>query len=270
MEVYIEYVVIDNLIINCILLYLTALTLKIRTSKLRIFLSSLVGTVVAVLVPLFTLENGYLLVIKLVLLITMVLILGEFSTVKHFILSCLTLLFFTFLLGGVIIACFYLSGVDYSVYFSLNYDSFMPVGISVFIVVVTAKIIIKAVNYLVKERDLTPFTRRCAIVVNKKKIVTVGFVDSGNRLYGGLTGGPVIVLSKKLFDKVMALGALESVSGLTVETVSGKTDLKLYSIDKLMIYNGERVNIYNNVLIACAENGNFNEGFELLLHPSLC
>ena len=270
MEVYVEYVVIDNFIINCALLYLTALTLKIKTNKLRVILSSLLGTCVAVIVPLFTLDNGYLILIKILLCILMVIIIGSYKSVKQFILSILTLILYTFLMGGVIMGCFYLAGVDYTVYFSVNYDSFIPVGISIFIVLVTAKLIAFAINHFVKERDLKPFTRRCAIVVGKKKVIAVGFIDSGNRLYGGLTGSPVIVLSKKLFEKVYALGVKESVLGLTVETVSGKSDLKLYSIDKLMIYNGEKVNIFNNVLIACAENGNFNEGFELLLHPSLC
>ena len=267
---YIEYAVIDNLVINSILLYLTALTLKVRTSKLRIFLSALFGTVVAILVPLFTLETGYLTLIKTLLLIVMTLILGDYVHAKCFVLTAITLLFYTFLFGGVIIACFYLAGVDYRVYFSLNYDSFMPVGISVLIVFITSKILIKAINYLVKERNLKPFTRRCALVVGKRKIVTIGFIDSGNMLYGGITSSPVIVLSKKLFDRVYELGVKECFSGLTALTVSGKTDLKLYTIDKLLIYNGEKVNIFNNVLIACAENGNFNDGFDVLLHPSLC
>lgn len=41
MQVYIEYVVIDNLFINYVLLYVTALLLKVKTSRLKLFLSAL-------------------------------------------------------------------------------------------------------------------------------------------------------------------------------------------------------------------------------------
>ncbi|MBR6737047.1 MAG: sigma-E processing peptidase SpoIIGA [Clostridia bacterium] len=270
MQVYIEYVVIDNLFINYVLLYVTALLLKVKTSRLKLFLSALLGTAVAVIVPLFTLDNGYMLLIKTCLALLMVLIIGAYPSVKKYLYTVICFVLITFLFGGAVIMLFYLSGTSFEVYFSLNYDSFMPVGISVFIVFVLSKLLTASIKTLLKERDLKPFTRRCAIVVGKKKIITVGFIDSGNRLYGGLTLSPVIVASKELFTRVLSLGAVKGVCDLQVETVSGKTDLKLYSIDKLMIYNGDRVNIFNNVLIACAESGNFSEGFELLLHPSLC
>ena len=134
MEVYVEYVIIDNLIIDFLLLKLSTKTVQVRSSLIRLLLSSVIGTVVAVIMPLFTLNNVLQVMVKLLLSITMCLISAKTDSLKKHIVNFLFFVFYTFLLGGAIIALFYFAGVDYNLYFTLNYNSFMPIGITVLIV----------------------------------------------------------------------------------------------------------------------------------------
>ncbi len=268
---YIEYVIIDNFIINYLLLKTSMASSRAKTCKLKLSISASVGTIVAVLMPLFNISSGFLILIKINLGLLMVLIAGEYLTVKKLMVSLGFFVGYTFLAGGMIIALFFLSGIDYTVYFSVNYNSFMPVGISVLLVYIFTKLTLYLITNLLKIRDIKPFVRRCIIVVSGKKFKVNGFIDSGNRLFDKKSGLPIIVVSKSLFEK-LNLGEVKLIakSSLTVNTVNGESVMKIYAVDKLLIYNGEYANIINNVMIVKSEF-DFEKGeeYDVLLNPSL-
>ena len=82
MEVYIEYVLLDNLIINSVLLDFTNKTLKLKVNKFRIFLSAMLGTIVAIILPFVKLSNSILIVLKIILGICMSAILKNHKSIK--------------------------------------------------------------------------------------------------------------------------------------------------------------------------------------------
>ena len=62
MEIVVEYVLIDNLVVNYLILYTTAFALKINFKKYRLFFSVLFGTALAFVFPILNL-NAVLLVV---------------------------------------------------------------------------------------------------------------------------------------------------------------------------------------------------------------
>ena len=64
MEVYIEYVIIDNFIIDMLILLFTSLVLGSKVGKLRLVLSTLIGVVGAIFMPFIYLPNIILFFIK--------------------------------------------------------------------------------------------------------------------------------------------------------------------------------------------------------------
>lgn len=269
MVVYIEYAFIDNLIINYVLLACSTTCAKIKTKPLYLILSSLLGTVVALIVPLVDLNGVLLVFLKLTLGALMVYISGRYVTLKKYIITFSIFLAFTFLCGGFLIAVFSFAGIDYKVYFNLNYDSAVPIGLSVLIVYAVCKVLVKVAFLLLKERALRPFIRSCVVIINGQKFKTQGFIDSGNGLYEKRSGLPVVVASKPLYEKLIMAGVKKNSTNLEFDTVSGTSTMELYIIDKLLIYNGISVNILNNVLLGVSKvTQNFN-GYELLLHPAL-
>ena len=268
---YIEYVIIDNFIIDYLLLKTTMVSSRVKTKNLRLVLSSIIGTIVAVIMPFFEMSNGFLILLKLNLAFIMVIIAGEFLSIKKLLISYAFFILFTFLFGGILIGVFYLADVDYVLYFSINYNSFLPVGISVLVVYAGAKFTIYLIKNLLKSRDIEPFIRLCVIIVSGRRYKVNGYIDSGNRLFDKSTGLPIVVISKRMFDKINSQEEkLILKSKMSIDTVGGKSVMQIYVLDKLLIYNGEQENIINNVLIGKSEFNFESDGnYDLLLNPSI-
>ena len=78
MDVYIEYVIIDNLIIDYLLLTNTYRILRIKTIKAWIFFCAILGTIFAIVLPIINLKNVYKTIIKLIFSFMLVFISARF------------------------------------------------------------------------------------------------------------------------------------------------------------------------------------------------
>ena len=193
----------------------------------------------------------------------------KFANFKRYFLTVFLFIILTFLSGGFIIATFYFLGIDYQSYFILNYDSVLPIGVSVLLIYALSFSLLRLGKMLVKERNSRPFLRNCVLVINKKKFKIKGFIDSGNSLYDARSSLPVVVCSKPLYERLKGSGLKKSISKMAFDTVSGSSEMQLFIIDELLIYNGVTVNIFNNVLLGVSEFGFLSSDYELLLHPEL-
>ena len=206
---------------------------------------------------------------KILLAFLMVFIGGKYITFKKYFLTLSVFLLFTFLSGGFLIALFTFANIDYENYFILNYDSVLPIGVTLLAIYILYKTCLFFIKKLLQFRNLNPFLRNWVIVINKKRFSVKGFIDSGNGLYDKKSGLPVIVCSNGFFLELKKTAIKKSVSTLVFDTVSGSSEMKLYVINKLMIYNGVSVNTFNNVLLGVSPFGFNSDNYQLLLHPSL-
>lgn len=271
MQVYIEYAFIDNFIIDFLLIKISTKCAKIKTSFFKILIASFIGTVIAIALPLFNIDNFFILPIKITLGFLIIYIGGSYVKLVDYFISSFYFFIFTFLSGGAIIALFNLANIDYESYFILNYNSFIPIGITFLMVYLVTKSLIWLVEKLVKGLETETFRRKCEVYINNKKILADGFIDTGNKLYDNLTGLPVIVASKTFIKKLAEKGALPNTyRKLNIETVNGESTIKIFYIDKLLIYKGVNLNIYNNVLIGEGSSNLYVDGYcDLLLHYTL-
>ncbi len=271
MQVYIEYVIIDNFIIDYLLISLSLKVANVKTNKLRKILSALIGTIVAVIMPLINIDNLYLFLIKIVLAVLMCYLAGSFTSIKKYLITLASFFAFTFLSGGVIIAIFYFADVDYFQDYNFNYDSIFPIGFTILIIYILYLLLKTLISKILKIKSINPFIRKCILVLDKKRFNVLGFIDTGNRLFDAKTGLPIIVGSKNLFLKIKGLNiTLKEGGDIQVKTATGNGKIKIYFVDKLLIYNGQNVNIYNNVMIGRADSDFYDDvKYELLLNPSL-
>ncbi len=103
MQVYIEYAILDNFFVDYFLLRQAAVLLRVPFKKRRLILSSVIGTVVAVVLPLFDLPTVVGFILK-ILLGTVI----SFTAVNHrnflgYIKYFNVFFLLTFFLGCVII-----------------------------------------------------------------------------------------------------------------------------------------------------------------------
>lgn len=259
MTVYIEYVLIDNFLIDYLLLKATFSTTGISVRKGRLFLCAIFGAVTAIVYPFF--ENFYILqtVFKIFSGLLIVLIAVKFSSVKSYVINALIFFLYTFLMGGAIIGIYNLLNIPYQTEISV---AFMV--IPVYLLITGMERVIK---YLYRRREIMKLTVKVELEFSNKKVALNGFYDTGNGVYDG--DSPVIFCTKKTFTEIVGDNLLRAkLKKICIFTVNGETENFAVSLDKIKIYNKDEPNIYNNVTL-CATKNSVGDGYDVILHPAL-
>lgn len=258
MTVYIEYVLIDNFIIDYLLLKATFSTTGIAVKKSRLFLCALFGGIVALLFPL--LENFYLLqtLLKILSGLLIVLLAVKSKSIRGYVINTTVFFSYTFITGGAILGVYNLLGINYSTEFSV-----VTIVIPVYFLL---KGFICVVKYLYRRKDIASLKTKVQMVFRGREIVASGFYDTGNGVYDG--DSPVIFCEKGAFFRLIGDALLEcKLKKIPINTVSGQVENFAVKLDVLKIYNKDEPNIYNNVTLCAVKS--VGEGYEVILHPAL-
>lgn len=226
MTVYIEQVVIDNLAVNLAVILATLKALRLSVKRLRLLFAALLGTAFAVAFPFI---KSYAAVYKLICAALMVALFGMGKGVRGYVLTFITFVGFSFLLGGVVFGLHYFP-IDANGSFSLPQSGIL--GLTVMGVLFTYYVL-NAVKCAYTARTHThEQTLDVSFKNGNKAFCGLAGVDTGNNLYDNLTGKPVIILSKGLIE----LKGGERL--IRLNTVSGSAELPLVALKEFKI--GER------------------------------
>jgi stage II sporulation protein GA (sporulation sigma-E factor processing peptidase) len=273
MIVYIEFVIIDNMVIDYILLYILFKCIKKEVKWWRLFISCILGTAVAVLLPLVSLNTMLLFFIKLITGILMVYVCREYKTFKEFVTAAILFFLFTFLLGGIIIGLFFMLKIDYSIENNFNYISNIPIGLILLTAFIMGIVLRITFLKLYKKRNINQFIYNCGLYLNNIKINSKGFMDSGNQLYDYMNDSPVIITGRNTASRLFKEGLFTNGTKarfLEFSTIGGKGKMLIFKIDKLEIYIGNTMNIINNITLGISPyHIKGNEDYDLILHPAL-
>lgn len=269
MVVYVEYVFIDNIIIDLLLLALARKTLKIQSRILILLIPSAVGATVATIMPLVSLGAGWLFLVRVTLGLVMVALSGKFRNFKEYIFCYYLFIFYTFLFGGGVAALFYAANIRYDMLTGINAANF-PLGLSVLACIGLYFLTTKVVNKIYKRKELTSFLVNCSVRFDGESFLMRGFIDSGNRLVYKKTGSPVVLCSPSAAKKMFFAKNLPKIGEIDVNTVSGGAKIEIYKIDGIVIYRGDMPNIINNVVMGLSDFEFDRDGeYDLLLNPVL-
>lgn len=237
MTIYVEYVVIDNMAINTLLLFLTKYLLKLKTNKWRIVLSATLGTIVALLSPL--LPNIVNLLIKLPLAILMLILAFELKTFKKLSITFLTFLSCTFVFGGAVLGFMEILGINFSTKNGIVYEYKIPIGFVVCVAGVMFVCIKNIAKYVANKNINSKLTYKANIEFNGNKVSVIAFLDSGNKIL--VDGKPVCIINFKTFNALCPnieladilmknLSKLENFKYIEVASI-GNSKQKLLSFD---------------------------------------
>ncbi|MBQ7579313.1 MAG: sigma-E processing peptidase SpoIIGA [Clostridia bacterium] len=285
MKIYIEYVVIDNLIINFLLLLITSKCLHLKANKLRLILSAMLGTAVAVLLPLINMQMWLLILTKCALGIMMVLIAYKIKNFKTFAISLIVFVSLTFLMGGACVSLILLVGGNINTnYSSMGYDAKIPLGLMLLIISAYIWLISIIARHFYRRRDCVNFMAKVTLELNGHTAVFNGFIDSGNRLFDNKTGLPVIIVSKSALKNVLTKEVLQKIEEnqtnpnkelktahfIQYSTLSGKTKPMLVFAPHKLEYEFKGKKFISNVMVGVADY-NFCDSisYDALLHPCM-
>ena len=258
MTVYIEYLLLDNLIIDYLLLKATFSTTGISVKKGRLFLSALIGTFFAFVLPLLNLNKVILTIIKIAVGLLMTLTCTTYATKKAYYISTVIFFLYTFLVGGIITGVYNLLAI--------------PTGTEVCVATVilpaylSIKGVVSVVKFLYRRKGVYSLTYKTQIVVNGKGVVGQGFLDTGNTVFDG--DNPVIFCHKSLAQKFFDMGVILPLKKITLTTIDGITQKTAFTAQKIEIYVGDKNNIYNNVTV-CVTSDGYDGLYQIILNPCM-
>ena len=198
MTIYIDIVLIENLIMNSIILLATGLILKEKIKTTRILLASLIGAIYSIVSYMSILEIYSSIILKIILSIVMVYVAFNPQTMKKMWKDILIFYLTSFVFGGVAFALIYIvkpqdilmrNGLFLGTY---PLKTIMLGAIIAFIIIMTAFSVVKS---KITKKDMFC---EVEIKLNEKIIETTAMLDTGNLLKEPITNTPVIVVEHTL------------------------------------------------------------------------
>jgi len=282
MKIYIEVAIIDNLVINFLLLYLTSKVFKITGNKLLIFFASLIGTIFAIILPLIRAGEAVLFCLKIMLGVCMVYLALKPKTFKKLVAEFILFFMMTFLLGGLIYAVFELFKIDVYSFVLLTNSAIYPISIFILAVFIFVFLSCKVIKILFNQIKSANKKFKIKISKGNKNYYFQALFDSGNLLQDEKTSLPVCVIShcafKKIYKEVSLIdlvlkkvvGGLNQAHYISFSTISGsKNNMLVFRPDKLEIFNGKNWISKEIMLGVSLVNFSKKASFDLLLN-SMC
>jgi stage II sporulation protein GA (sporulation sigma-E factor processing peptidase) len=273
MTIYIDVVLIENLIMNYIILLAVAVILKIKIIHIRILISSLIGAIYAIFAYTSSLEIYSTVILKILLSIIMIYIAFYPQNIKTMCKQVLIFYLTSFAFGGAAFSLLYFirpqdilmkNGVLLGTY---PLKTVMLSGIVGFIVVVIA---FKIVKTKISKKDMFC---NLSIKINNKEIKTKAMIDTGNLLKEPITNTPVVVVEHTLLYEIIPKEILNNLNNILGGDFSNVPDdikdeyaLKLkvipfsslgrqngmllgIKVDEIKLINDENINITNKVIM---------------------
>ena len=199
MEIYLDIVILENIVINYLILLVTSRFSKNRTSSLRLFLGSVAGTAYLVLMILLPDTQVYAtLFSKFLLSVAMVAMAFNFRKISAFMKTLALFYATTFIFAGAAFALMFFSK-DWGIVRNgllITPLTFIDAKLTELLLAVAVALIIFRVVWdtvqskFVKEKLLVDIS----IAVENKSIELSALVDTGNSLHDPLTNLPVVVV----------------------------------------------------------------------------
>lgn len=240
MTIYIDVVLIENLIMNYIILLATGLILKIKIKHIRLIIGSLLGAIYTIIGYIGILEIYSSFILKIILSIMIVYIAYYPQTLKKMWKELLFFYLTSFVFGGVAFSLIYIVKPQEIIMKNGLFLGTYPLktvilgAIVAFVIIITAFKIIKS---KISKKDLI-----CEITVEieDKKISTNALIDTGNMLKEPITNTPVVVIERTLLYDVIPkeiLNHLEEIIGGDFKEIPEEIKNKYVSKLKLIPYS---------------------------------
>lgn len=250
MTIYIDIIIVENLIMNYIILYATGLISKSKISHLRIFFASAIGAIYAITEYISKLNIYSNMLVKIILSIVIVFVAFYPQNVKKLCKQLVLFYLTTFTFGGVATYLIYVLKPQ-----NIVIKNGMYVGTYVLKVIFIGAIvgtIILIIAFKFAKNKITKKDMICKVKIklNGKEVLLDTMVDTGNMLKEPLTGNPVVVVEKtSLYDLMPKeiLNNTESILGGDFEKIP--EDIKDEYISRLKIIPFSSLGKQNGMLI---------------------
>lgn len=247
MEIIIEYIIIDNLVINFLILFISCKILKNKIIFWRLAFSSVLGAIVSLILPILILPTFALIILKLILGIIMTLISLPSQTFKKVLVSFLTFVAMTGVMGGICFLIIFLVSDSFNFDILITYSSEISIGIILFICSLTTYFIIQLIKIFYRRKNINNFVYETIFLNNGRTVKINSYLDSGNTLIDPETNKPVIIIDYSLFEKLCCLplekiltkkikSEVKNPHYILFNTVGKKSEMFVFQVESMKIF----------------------------------
>lgn len=240
MEIYIEYVLIENFLYDFTLLWLAFRAARVKVSGWKLSLSACFGAVFAAVFPLLRIPLALGALVKIAMgALLCILVFERISTRKQwgkYLLTVILFFAFSFGFGGTLLV----------VYGPLSMGGKVPSGLVFLGFTILSAVGVWLVKRLYARRVLFRRVYPCTLCIGEKRIHTEGFYDSGN--FAMKNNLPVCFVSPVLIYDLVGMEILKEggqvCDEMQISTLAGEKTVPLYEGKIAVEADGETVCVH--------------------------
>ena len=240
MTIYIDIVLIENLIMNYIILLATGIVAKIQIKHIRLIIASLLGAIYTVISYMKVLEIYSNFLLKLLLSIIIIYIAYNPQRMRKMWKMLLIFYMVSFVFGGAAFALIYFIKPQDIIMRNGLFLGTYPLKTVILGAIVAFSLIIGTFKILKSKISKKDIICSIEINLNNKKIKTNALIDTGNMLKEPFSNTPVVVIEKTLLYDCMPkeiLNHLDEIIGGDFKNIPEKIQQKYISKLKLIPFS---------------------------------
>ena len=209
--IYIDIIFLENLIMNAIILYATAIILKIKPEMLRIILSSAIGSLYVIIEYVTEITIYTSITSKAILAITMIYVAFNPQNVKKMWKQVAIFYLTSFVFGGVsLYLIYYINPQEILTKNGMFVGNYVlkVIMLGAIVAFITIKISLKIIKTRITSKDMY-----CKIKfkIGENYIETKAMIDTGNLAKEPITNIPVVIVESTLLENAIPLDILNNV-----------------------------------------------------------
>ena len=249
MTIYIDIVLLENLCMNYIILFGTGYIIKLKIKHIRIFASSIIGAIYAILAyaeifPLYA--NAF---VKIILSICMVYIAFNPKNIKGIIKELVVFYLVSFALGGCAFALLYIVRPQDIFIKDGVYIGTYPIKIALLGGIVGFAITYIAFKVVKSRMSKSELIYDMKIKINEKEILTKVMLDTGNMLKDPISNNPVALIEKKVLNNILPKELLENTKNMLGGDFKERDNIENEYITRLRIIPFTSVGKQNGMML---------------------
>ena len=214
MTMYIDIVIIENLIMNYIILYATGIVTKVKMKKIRVLISSLIGAIFVAIQYVTNLKIYSNIIVKTILSILMIFIAFNPQKIKQLGKQLILFYLTTFTFGGVATYLIYVIKPQDIIIkngmFAGQYV-FKVIFLGAILAVIVIKFSIKIIKTKINTKDMYC---NIEIKLDSKIIKTKAMIDTGNLAKEPITNTPVVIVESSLLESYLPKELLRNIDNV--------------------------------------------------------
>lgn len=292
--IYGDILIAENIIMNLIIIWLTAYLTKLKTNIIKMLIGSIIGAIYAILIYLPSIEILKGISLKLALSVIVIFVVFSPGKLRDFIKSFTIFYLTSFLFGGIAFALIFMFNNKINPKQVINLSD---VTITLLLVTCVIGYFINKISfeYIQKRISKESLINKINISIDGKEKEAIGLFDTANFLKDPISKSPVIVVEYKLVEDILPLEIkdifinhqekdIEKVS-LSVSYSEWITKFRIipysslgedngfligFKTDKISIFEKEHnIEIFNVIMAVYNQNLSNDGEYNALLHPEI-